>query len=57
MSITVRVTKNYGIEAIYPACETARTFTNLTGKKTLSRSDIENIKALGYSVEIESVAL
>jgi hypothetical protein len=51
-SITVRVTKNYGVEAIYPVCPQAALFAQLVGTKTLTRASIETIKALGYSIEV-----
>lgn len=57
MEITVRITKNYGQEAIYPANEKAEMFTSLLGKKTLSRSDISRIKDLGFNVSVAQEAL
>lgn len=57
MEVLVRITKNYGNEAIYPANETAEIFTKLTGKKTLSRWELDQIKALGYKVQAEMPAL
>lgn len=57
MQITVRVTKNYGREAIYPADETAYTFAEMLGQQTLRRQDIESIKKLGYTVNVEAPAL
>jgi hypothetical protein len=56
-SITVKVTKNYGVEAIYPADKTAELFARLTGTKTISRSAIETIKNLGFEVKVEQVQL
>lgn len=56
-AIQVRITKNYGVEAIYPACETSQTLTRLTGKKTFSRDDIAAIKALGFDVKVEAPTL
>lgn len=56
-SITVRITKNYGVEAIYPTDEAGLIFTGLTGKKTFSRHDIQLIKNLGYEVQVEAPAL
>jgi hypothetical protein len=41
MQITVKVTKNYGLEAIYPVCETAKTFTRLTRTRTFSREALD----------------
>lgn len=49
----VRVTKNYGVEAIYPANEAAETFAKLAGTKTLTRHTIRLIKELGYRVDVE----
>jgi hypothetical protein len=55
--ITVRITKNFGQEAIYPVDEAAQTFARLTGTKTFSRQAIEHIKALGFGINVEQVAL
>lgn len=57
MHITIRLTKNYGIEAIYPADDTAKIFLRLTGKKTFSRTDLNNIKELGYEIKIQEQKL
>ena len=40
----------YGKPTMYPANETAKLFTELLGKKTLSIDDIQNIKKLGYEI-------
>jgi hypothetical protein len=37
----------YGNELLYPACANAKIFAALTGKKTLSTSDISLIEKLG----------
>jgi hypothetical protein len=55
--ITVRVTKNYGVEAIYPANANAEIFASMLNQKTLRRRDIENIKKLGYTVNVEAPTL
>lgn len=52
-AITVRITKNYGNEAIYPVCDQAQIFANLLGKKTLSRYDLSQIKALDFEVRVQ----
>lgn len=57
MHITIRITKNYGNEAIYPADEAAIMFTRLTGKKTFSRNDLKIIKELGYEIKIQEQKL
>ena len=56
-SITVEVKNVYGMERIYPVCETAETFTDLTGLKTLTRYDLSAIKQLGFKVEQKQVSL
>ena len=54
MVIQVTIKNVYGNETIYPACDTARKFTTLVGRKTLTSHDIRHIKDLGYTVEIQS---
>lgn len=51
--ITVTIRNVYGNELIDPLCETAQLFTKLTGRKTLTRSDIHWIKQLGYEVYVQ----
>jgi hypothetical protein len=57
MTITVRITNNYGNRAIYPACDTARQIAEMIGTKTFTDRAISQIKALGYSINVEAVAL
>jgi len=57
MNITVRITKNYGVSAIYPACDNSRLFARLAGKKTLSTNDLKIIKELGYLVGVANTTL
>lgn len=57
MQVTVRITKNYGREAIYPVDENAKIFAHMLQQQTLRRSDIENIKKLGYIVNVEAQTL
>lgn len=52
--IKVKVRNVYGVERIYPVCESADIFTRLTGQKTLSRESIALIKKLGFSVSVIS---
>jgi len=40
----------YGKNLIYPDCDTARIFLNLTHSKTFSDFEIGSIKKLGYKV-------
>jgi hypothetical protein len=57
MTITVSIKNVYGNQTIYPVCNTAKKFANLTGTKTLTVYAIEQIKALGYTVQVEQVKL
>ena len=56
-TITVKITKNYGNEAIYPICDTAKVFAEIAGTKTMSRKLIDQVKRLGYSIVVEQVAI
>jgi hypothetical protein len=56
-TITVKITKNYGNEAIYPVCDTAKMFAEIAGTKTMSRRLIDQVKQLGYSIVVEQVAI
>ena len=40
----------YGKETIYPVCDQAKVFTALTGKKTVSLSDLKLIESLGFAI-------
>jgi hypothetical protein len=55
-TIIVKIKNVFGEDLIYPICKDAKTFTLLTGKKTLNMSDVGNIKALGYKVVVDSPA-
>lgn len=51
--VIVRITNNFGNEAIYPVNDNAKLFATLTKTKTLSRSAISKIKGLGFTVTVE----
>jgi len=51
--ITVRVTKNYGSEVIYPVCDKAKLFARIAGTRTLTRAVLENVKAIGYKINVQ----
>jgi len=55
--ITVKITKNYGAEAIYPVDEAGQTFARLAGTRTLTRSTLELIKKLGYEIKLQQATL
>ena len=52
MKIQVTIKNVYGKETIYPICEQAKIFAGLVRQRTLTRKDIEKIKALGFAIEI-----
>jgi hypothetical protein len=52
-AITVRVTRNYGNEVVYPADESAELFAQLAGTRTLTRASITLIKQLGYEISVQ----
>ena len=53
MEIIVKITKNYGTEAIYPVNETAKKFTEIAGTKTMSRKLLSQCKGLGFTITVE----
>ncbi len=53
--VKVEVRNVYGNELIYPANFEAERFAAIAGTKTLSRTDLMNIKALGFTVEEVSI--
>tara|TARA_Y100000034_G_C6803805_1_gene360744 strand:+ start:219 stop:392 length:174 start_codon:yes stop_codon:yes gene_type:complete len=57
MNILVEIKNHYGTRFIYPLCDTGKLFLRFTGNKTLSNSDIETIKTLGYTIKIKEVTL
>lgn len=57
MTITVTVRDVYGIKTIYPACDTAKLLARLANTKTLTRSALDTIRALGYTVEVKAPSI
>ena len=51
MKIQVLIKSVYGVDKIYPQCEKARLFAELTRKVNLDERDLSIVKALGYDVE------
>lgn len=49
--VEIEVRSVYGNEMIFPANFAAERFAAIAGKKTLNRTDLLNIKALGFEVE------
>jgi hypothetical protein len=48
--IKVYIREVYGNTLIYPACDKAKLFAKIAGKKTLLPDVLESIKALGYTI-------
>lgn len=55
-TITVKIKNNYGQDAIYPVCDSAKAFAAIAGTKTLTGYTIKLIKSLGYTVNIQTAA-
>ncbi|HXU78594.1 MAG TPA: hypothetical protein VN794_18605 [Methylomirabilota bacterium] len=53
MNILVEIKCVYGEEKIYPTCQQAKLFAQIAGTKTLTRSVIDHIKALGIEVNVK----
>ena len=49
--VYVDVKEKYGNTLYYPACENGLRFADMTGNKTLRMVDLNNIKALGFTVQ------
>lgn len=49
--LRVRAQGPHGRELFYPECETSRVFVSLLGQKSLTRQNLEMIKALGYVIK------
>lgn len=54
--IVVKRKNVYGNEMIYPVCDTAKNLTMLANTKTLTPAQISIIKALGYTVVLQTIA-
>lgn len=57
MKITVKITTVYGTPRIYPVCDMAKAFARMARTKCLSEANIEDIKSLGYEVEVQKPEL
>lgn len=52
MKIQVRIERQYGNERIFPVCDKAKLFCEIAGAKSLTRANVEHIKALGFDVDV-----
>jgi hypothetical protein len=55
LTITVKIDRKYGRTLIYPRCPKAMLFAKLCRQETLTPGQIEDIKALGYTVQVEQL--
>ena len=55
MQIAVEIKSQYGVNVIHPVCDKAKTFAQIAGTKTLTRDAIQNIKSLGFTVEVRQL--
>lgn len=51
--ITIKIERKYGRTLIYPICPKALLFAKLCRQETLTTGQIEDIKALGYTVKVQ----
>ncbi len=50
--VQIRSEQSYGNTRFYPVNNNAKRFTDISGKKTISLDDMENIKRLGFDIEV-----
>ena len=50
MELVVEKKSVYGNQLVYPVCDRAKLFANISGNKTLLPEVIEYIKKLGYNL-------
>ena len=56
MKITIRITKIYGNQVIYPVCDQAKLFATIAGTRTLTPQTLDLIEKLGYTIDIQQMA-
>ena len=52
--VIIELKSVYGKENIYPVNDQAKLFASIAGTKTLSRSQLKTIAALGFTVELKA---
>lgn len=50
MQITIQIKNNYGVNTVYPVCETAKQFAAIAGTKTLTVQVLKIIEGMGYTI-------
>ncbi len=52
MTLKVTLGHQYGQQIVHPACDKTRLFCEIAGTKTMPRLLVEQVKRLGYRVEV-----
>jgi len=52
MEIKVSIKTVYGVERIYPQCKISQSFSRLMRKRTFDREEIQEIKSMGYEIQV-----
>lgn len=50
MQITIEIKNNYGVQVVYPVCDTAKQFAQIAGTKTLTHQALCIIERMGYAI-------
>lgn len=51
-TIHLLITRNYGREVAYPACQQSMLITKLTGCSTIRPTDIKTLREMGYAISV-----
>jgi hypothetical protein len=51
MKLSLTLKSTYGVTRAYPNCEASRVVASMLKAKTLTRDNLEHLKALGYEIE------
>lgn len=57
MNITIRITNNFGNQAVYPACDLSKKLADLIGTKTFTNTVLVKLVELGYTLNIQQQSL
>lgn len=50
LTLDVQIRNVFGNLLCYPVCDTAKRFADLVGRKTLTDSDLEKIRSMGFEI-------
>jgi hypothetical protein len=57
MTITIKIKNVYGSTTYYPVCPRAQLFASIAGTKTLTQAAINDIRSLGYAINVQPQTL